>query len=153
MSDFLIYAARLQDAGIEHLRVHLFTAKDRTRMMQVTPHGSYPQQAQERWPARVFELDGTDRELESLKDGMLYTDGGPTAEAVQAAITKHPLLRDDLNEWFADCLLCRMPTDEEVEAEAVNVSEADVKRSADRIKHMLRGIDIAKQRETMKTGA
>ena len=60
MSDFLIYAARLQDAGVEHLSVRLFTAKDRTRMMMVTPHGSYPLQVQERWPARHFELCGTD---------------------------------------------------------------------------------------------
>lgn len=109
MSDFLIYAARLQDAGVEHLSVRLFTAKDRTRMMMVTPHGSYPQAVQERWPARHFELCGTDRLLERLKDDMLYSDGGVTAENVQAAIDAHPLLRDDLREFLADWTLTQMP--------------------------------------------
>lgn len=147
MSDFLIYAARLQDAGIAYLSVRLHTRKDRTRMMRVTPHGSYPTEVHARWPWRDFELCGTDRVLESVKDDMLYGEGGPTAEKVQSAIDKHPLLRDDLAEWFADYLLCPPPTDEEIEAEAGNISEGEVKRFGDRLKHMLRGIDIVRQRD------
>jgi hypothetical protein len=151
MSDFLIYAARLQDAGIEHLSVRLFTATDRTRMMMVTPHGSYPQDMQGRWPSRQFDLCGTDRLLERVKDDMSYSDDGPTAEKIQTAIDAHPLLADDLREWYADYLLMPMPTEDEIAAEEVNVSEADVQRSTEWVKGLLHGIDVLQARKAMKT--
>lgn len=151
MSHFLIYAARLQDAGVVHLSVHIWTAKDRTRMMKVTPHGSYPQHVQERWPARDFELCGTDRVLERLQDDMSYSDEGVTAEKVQAAIDAHPLLADDLREWFADCLLLEMPTDAEVEAAAGEVEDSSVERTVQYVKGLMRGIDVVQARKAMKT--
>ena len=150
MSDFLIYAARLQDAGVEHLSVRLFTAKDRTRMMMVTPHGSYPLQVQERWPARHFELCGTGRLLEQLKDDMLYSDDGVTEEKVRAAINAHPLLREDLNAWFADWLLVREPTEEDIEAVAAEIAEEDTALTVARVKGMLRGLDVARRREAQR---
>lgn len=148
MSDFLVYAARLQDAGVEHLSVRIWTAKDRTRMMRVKPHSRYAND-EDRWPARDFELCGTDRVLERLKDDMVYSDDGPTPEKVLAAITSHPLLRDDLNEWYADWLLVKMPTDEELEDAAEQIPEGEILRSAERMKAMLRGLDIARQRDAM----
>lgn len=151
MSDFLIYAARLQDVGVEHLSVRLFTGagKERIRMMRVRPHGSYPKEVLDRWPWRDFELCGTDRVLEGLKDDLIYGDK-VTAENVQAAIDAHPWLREDLTEWYADWLLVDMPTDDDIEAAAAEVSDADVQRSADRVKHMLHGLDIARRRDAMK---
>jgi hypothetical protein len=150
MSDFLIYAARLQDAGINHLSVRIFTGPKRVRMMRVAPHGSYPQDVQSRWPCRDFELCGTDRVLERVKDDMAYSDDGPTAEKVRAAIDAHPLLADDLREWFADYLLSPMPTDEEIAA--VEVSEAEVMRSLQYVKGILRGTDVRQSRKAMKDG-
>ena len=148
MSDFLVYAARLQDAGIEHLSVRVWTAKDRMRMMRVAPHGSYPQEVQSRWLCRDFELCGTDRVLERLKDDMSYSDTGVTPEKVQAAIDAHPLLRDDLNEWLADSLVLQMPTPEEVAAEPVD--EAMVTGTQQYIKGLMRGIDILQARKASK---
>ena len=151
MSHFLIYAARLQDAGVERLSVRLFAREDRTRMMMVTPHGSYPQEVQARWPARHFELCGMDRLLERLQEDMSYSDDGPTAEKVQAAIDAYPLLRDDLTAWFSDHLLLSIPTDAEVDAEAVNVSKADVERTHQYVEGLMRGIDVLQARKAMKT--
>jgi hypothetical protein len=149
MSHFLVYAARLQDAGIEKLSVQIWTAKTRTRMMRVTPHGSYPQHVQERWPARDFELCGTDRVLERLRDDMSYSDDGVTAEKVQAAIDKHPLLADDLREWFADCMILKMPTEAEIEAAAAEVDDASVERTTQYVKGLMRGIDVIQARKAM----
>jgi hypothetical protein len=70
---------------------------------------------------------------------------------VQAAIEAHPLLRDDLTSWFADHLLMSMPTDEEVAAEAANVSEADVERTSQYVKGLMHGIDVLQARKAMKT--
>jgi hypothetical protein len=151
MSHFLIHAARLQDAGVEHLSVRIWTAKDRTRMMRVTPHGSYPQEVQGRWPARDFELCGTDRVLERLRDDMSYSDDGVTAEKVQAAIDSHPLLADDLREWFADSLLLEKPTDADVEAAAGEVDDSSVERTMQYVKGLMRGIDVVQARKAMKT--
>jgi hypothetical protein len=151
MSDFLIYAARLQDAGIEHLSVRIFTAKDRTRMMRVAPHGSYPQEVHSRWLCRDFELCGTDRVLERVKDDMLYSDDGVTAEKVQAAIDAHPLLRDDLCAFLADWTLTQMPTDEEVASYELTAAEEEAgNRMADKVKAWIHGIDIARSRDAMR---
>lgn len=148
MSDFLIYAARMQDAGVSSLWVNLGSDKERTRLMHVSPDASTPRELAERFPTRTFELCGTDRVLERLKDDMLYS-GGPTPEQLQAAIDAHPLQADDLREWFADWLLMGgMPTDEELDA--VEVSEAEANRSEQRAKDMLRGFDIARQRDAMQ---
>lgn len=151
MSHFLIYAARLQDAGICDLWVSLGSDKTRTRLMHVSPGAGTPPELAARYPTRTFELCGTDRVLERLQDDMSYSDDGPTAEKVKAAIEAHPLLRDDLCAWFADHLLMSMPTDEEVAAEAVNVSEADVERTHQYVKGLMHGIDVLQARKAMKT--
>lgn len=150
MSDFLIYAARLQDAGIEHLSVRIFTGANCVRMMRVTPHGSYPHGAMSRWPARDFELCGVDRVLHRVKDDMSYSDDGVTAEKVQKAIDAHPLLADDLREWLADCLLMQMPTEAEIDAEVANVSTSDVERTKQYVKGLMRGIDLLQARKAMR---
>lgn len=53
---------------------------------------------------------------------MIYSDDGVTPEKVHAAIAAHPLLRDD-----------------------------EARRMGDRLKHMPRGIDIARAQDAMKT--
>jgi hypothetical protein len=151
MSHFLIYAVRMQDAGICDLWVSLGSDKTRTRLMHVSPGAGTPPELAARYPTRTFELCGTDRVLERLQDDMSYSDIGPTAEKVQAAIDAHPLLRDDLAAWFADHLLLSMPTDDEVDAEAVNVSEADVEQTRQYVKGLMHGIDVLQARKAMKT--
>jgi hypothetical protein len=155
MSDFLIYAARLQDAGVCSLCVSLGSDKEGTRLMRVSPDKTTPPELAARYPTRTFELCGTDRVLERLKDGMLYSADGVTSEKVQAAIAAHPLLRDDLCAFLADYMLCPPPSIDDIsdeEAEAM-VSDDQVRRMGDRLKNMLRGMDIAKQRDAMKKGA
>lgn len=152
MSDFLIYAARLQDAGVCSLWVSLGSDKEGTRLMHVSPDSSTPPELAARYPTRTFELCGTDRVLERVKDDMLYSDDGVTPEKVTAAIEAHPLLRDDLCEFLADYTLSSLSVDDisDEEAEAM-VSDDQVRRMGDRLKHMLRGIDIARSRDAMKT--
>lgn len=153
MSDFLIYAARLQDAGVCSLWVSLGSDKEGTRLMHVSPDSTTPPELAARYPTRTFELCGTDRVLEKLKDDMLYSDDGVTPKKVQSAIAAHPLLRDDLCEFLADYMLCPPPSVDEIsdeEAEAM-VSDDQVRRMGDRLKHMLRGIDIARAQEAAKT--
>ena len=153
MSDFLIYAARLQDAGVCSLWVSLGSDKEGTRLMHVSPDSTTPPELAARYPTRTFELCGTDRVLERLKDDMLYSPDGVTPEKVQAAIAAHPLLRDDLCEFLADYTLCPPPSVEDIsegEAEAT-VSDDQVRRMGDRLKHMLRGIDIARAQEAART--
>lgn len=153
MSDFLIYAARLQDAGVCSLWVSLGSDKEGTRLMHVSPDSTTPTDLAARYPTRTFELCGTDRVLEKLKDDMVYSDGGVTPEKVMAAIEAHPLLRDDLCEFLADYTLCPPISMEDIsEAEANElVSDEQAKRVGDRLKHMMRGLDIARQRDAMKT--
>lgn len=151
VSDFLIYAARLQDAGITSLWVSLGSDKERTRLMHVSPDSTTPPELAAKFPTRTFELCGTDRVLERIKDDMLYEGDGPTPEKIAAAIEAHPLLRDDLNEWYADFLLCRMPSDEEIDAEAALIDDATILHSAERLKAMLAGLDIARRRDSMKS--
>lgn len=148
MSDFLIYAARLQDAGVCSLWVSLGTAKDRTRLMHVSPDSSTPPELAARFPTRTFELCGTDRVLERIKDDMLYSDDGVTPEKVRAAIAEHPLLRDDLSEFLADWTLTQMPTDEEVAA----VDEAAGLHMAEKLKAWLHGMNIQRNRDAMRKG-
>ena len=117
--------------------------------MHVSPDRTTPPELAARYPTRTFELCGTDRVLERLKDDMTYSDDGPTAEKVMAAINAHPLLRDDLNAWFADWLLMEMPTSEEVAAEQVD--EGTVTRTMQYAMGLMRGIDILQARKAMKT--
>lgn len=154
MSDFLIYAARLQDAGVCSLWVSLGSDKEGTRLMHVSPDSNTPTELAALYPTRTFELCGTDRVLERLKDDMLYSADGVTPEKVLAAIEAHPLLRDDLCEFLADYTLCPPPSVDDIsdeEAEAM-VSDAQVRRMGDRLKNMLHGMDIAKRRDAMKAG-
>lgn len=153
MSDFLIYAARLQDAGVCSLWVSLGTAKDRTRLMHVSPDSSTPPELAARFPTRTFELCGTDRVLERVKDDMLYSDDGVTPEKVRAAIAEHPLLRDDLSEFLADWTLTQMPTDEEVAAvELTAADEAAGLHMAEKLKALLHGMNIQRNRDAMRKG-
>lgn len=153
MSDFLIYAARLQDAGVCSLWVSLGTAKDRTRLMHVSPDSSTPPELAARFPTRTFELCGTDRVLERVKDDMIYSDDGVTPEKVRAAIAEHPLLRDDLSEFLADWTLTQMPTDEEVAAvELTAADEAAGLHMAEKLKALLHGMNIQRDRDAMRKG-
>jgi hypothetical protein len=149
MSDFLIYAARLQDAGVCSLWVSLGSDKERTRLMHVSPDSSTPPELAALFPTRTFELCGTDRVLERVKDDMLYSDDGVTPEKVQAAIAEHPLLRDDLLVFLADWTLTKMPTDEEIDAHVLTPEEeAAGAMMADKVKAWIHGINIARQRDT-----
>ena len=151
MSDFLIYAARMQDSGVERLTVVLDTADDHTRLMHVSVGRSQSLEMMQKFPTRTFELCGTDRVLEKLKDDILYSDGGVTPDKVQAAIDTHPLLRDDLCSFLADWSLTEMPTAEEVDAqEPTAEDEAAGQRMADKIKAWMHGIDIARRRDVRK---
>ena len=149
MSDFLVYAARLQDAGISSLWVSLGSNVDHIRLMHVSPDASVSRDLAAKFPTRTFELCGTDRVLERLKDDMTYSDTGVTAEKVQAAIDAHPLLREDLTEWLEDSLLLQMPTPEEVAAEQVD--EDTFTRTAQYAKGLMRGIDILRARKAMRS--
>lgn len=153
MSDFLIHAARLQDAGVCSLWVSLGSDKEGTRLMHVSPDSTTPPDLAARYPTRTFELCGTDRVLERVKDEMLYSEDGVTKEKVMAAIEAHPLLRDDLCAFLADYLLMQAAPEEpeaEDSAEAV-VDDAMVARMGDRLKHMLRGLDIARMQDAGRT--
>ena len=150
MSDFLIHAARMQDAGVRHLTVTLGTADDRTRLMYVSVDRDQPLELQQRFLKRTFELCGTDRVLEKLKDNMLYSDDGVTAEKVQVAINTHLLQADDLREWYADHLLCSAENGAIEEQEPTAEDDVSDQRMADRVKAMLHGLDIARRRDAMK---
>jgi hypothetical protein len=152
MSHFLIYAARLQDAGISSLWVSLGSDKTGTRLMHVSPDASTPPELAAKYPTRTFELCGTDRVLERVQDDMTYSEEGPTPEKIEAAIAKHPLLADDLLTWFADWTLVPPPTDEEIAAvELTEADEAAGKRMCIRLQGMLRGLEIARARDAMQT--
>lgn len=159
MSDFLIYAARLQDAGISELRVVLDASEDGTRLMRVSPAITSPThptvEFMQRYPERTFELCGTDRVLERLKDDMAYSEDGPTPEKLKAAMEAHPLQRDDLLLWFADFMLCKLVLDEPPEeGDEPELSPEDAvasERFGIRLKGMLAGLDIARQRDAMKS--
>jgi hypothetical protein len=155
VSHFLIYAARLQDAGVQKLWVRLDTAKDRTRLMHVSPalNGIEPETDMAlvaRFPERTFELCGTDRVLEQLQDDMAYSDDGPTPEKIAAACAAHPLQADDLREWYADWLLNPPLTDEEM-ADLPEVTDAQVDNTVQWVKGVMKGLGIARQRDAMKT--
>lgn len=151
MSHFLIYAARLQDAGVTSLWVSLGSDKDRTRLMHVSPASGTPPELAARFPTRTFELCGTDRVLERLEDELAFAEGGPTAEKLKAAIDAHPLLRDDLVSWFADFMACKPVLDEppeEGEEPELSPDQAEASaRFSERIKGMLAGMDIARSRD------
>ncbi len=151
MSHFLIHAARLQDAGVSILTVTLHARKDGTRMMTVTPSGHYSAEVQRKFPARDFELCGTDRLLEQLTDDMAYAEGGPTPEMLAAAIKRHPLAADDLREWYADWLLTPRLTDEDLADAEAEVTPEQVEKTTQWVKGVMKGLDIARNREVMRT--
>lgn len=151
MSHFLIYAARLQDAGICSLWVSLGCDKNGTRLMHVSPDASTPRELAAKFPTRTFELCGTDRLLEQLQDDMAYSNDGPTPEKLAAAIAAHPLAAEDLRQWYADWLLNPPPTDEEIAAASDEVDDAMVQRTMERVKGVMRGLEIARTRDAMKT--
>ncbi len=151
MSHFLIHAARLQDAGVSILTVTLHARKDGTRMMTVTPNGCYSPEVQRKFPARDFELCGTDRVLEQLTDDMAYSEDGPTPEKLAAAIAAHPLAADDLREWYADWLLTPPLSDEDLADAEAEVSSASVDRIVHWTKGVMKGLDIQRQRAAMTT--
>lgn len=150
MSHFLIYAARLQDAGVCSLWVSLGSNKEGTRLMHISPDASTPRDLAARFPTRTFELCGTDRLLEQLQDDMAYAEGGPTPEMLAAAIERHPLAADDLREWYADWLLNPPPTDEEIAEAEADVDDAMVQRVTQRTLGVMRGLEIARTRDAMK---
>jgi hypothetical protein len=150
MSHFLIHAARLQDAGISHLLLRLEVAEDGTRLMRVVPH--MPYKIATDFPTRTFELCGTDRLLETLQDDMAYSVDGPTPEKLEAAIKAHPAAADDLRGWYADWLLSPPLTDEEI-ADLPEVADSKVDSTVRWVKGVMKGLDIARQREAMKTPA
>lgn len=150
MSHFLIYAARLQDAGVCSLWVSLGSDKDRTRLMHVSPDASTPPELAARFPTRTFELCGTDRVLERLQDDMAYSDDGPTAEKIAAACAAHPLQADDLRAWYADWLLSPPLTDEDLAGAEAEVSDSQVDKIVQWTKGVMKGLDISRQREAMK---
>jgi hypothetical protein len=149
MNDFLIYAARLQDAGVTTLELALSFDKDRMRIMHVTPGSSVFQEISSQWPTRTFHLDGTDPLLKSLKDDMLYDNDGPTPEMIEKAVVKYPWLREDLNEWLSDYLLHPLSTNEDLED--IEVSTSDVHDMATYAKGLMRGIDITREQEARKS--
>lgn len=154
MSHFLIHAARLQDAGVVILTVTLHVREDSTRMMTVTPSGNhYPVETVRQFPARDFELCGTDRLLEQLEDDMAFAEGGPTPEMLAAAIERHPLAADDLREWYANWLAMPRLTDEDLAAAEADVKPEQVERLTQWTKGVLKGLDIQRTRDAMKRGA
>lgn len=154
MSHFLIHAARLQDAGVVILTVTLHVMEDGTRMMTVTPSGHYyPGETVRQFPARDFELCGTDRLLEQLEDDMAFAEGGPTPEMLAAAIERHPLAADDLREWYADWLATPRLTDEDLAAAEADVKPEQVERLTQWTKGVLKGLDIQRTRGAMKRDA
>lgn len=148
MSDFLIHAARMQDAGISSLWVSL-GAMNGKRVMHVSPDSSVPQELAARFPTRTFELDGTDRKLQDLQDEMAYSDEGPTPEKLMAAIEAYPVGAEDLREWFTDWTLTE-PVPSDADFEAIEIDEKDLKRSTRRILDMMKGLDIARHVEASK---
>jgi len=145
MNDFLIHAARLQDAGIVSLWISLGSNKDGTRLMHVSPAATVTHELAARFPTRTFELDGTDRVLSDLKAELAFDDDGPTAEKVQAAIAAHPLLADDLNEWFEDWQ--RMPRLDNEDVAQHPGDAALVERVTQRALGMMRGFELAREQQ------
>lgn len=145
MNDFLIYAARLQDAGVSSLWISLGSNKERTRLMHVSPDSTVPRELAAKYPTRTFELDGTDRLLQELKDDMVFGDGGPTPEKLEAAIKAHPLAADDLREFFAEWKPME-DDDYEPTAEEMADIEASAKRHMSYVRGLMRGLDSNREK-------
>lgn len=152
MDHFLLYAARLQDRGIVHLKIVIDTAEDRTRIMRVRPDISrYSPTVYWNYPERVFDLTGTDRVLESLTDDLFFSnDGKPTEDQVKAVIAKHPIYKDDLTDWY-NSIKDSVPIDEEDLRDCEEDLNPDsVKRSQDHIRGLLKGLDISRKLRTLR---
>lgn len=135
---FMTHTKRMEEAGIFAVRVTLGGVDAAgNRLMVVTPHESVRVVDAAKFPARTFCIDGTDKVLEQLIDDMVFGEGGPTPEKLQAAIDKHPLGRADLLQWYADWIL-DPPGDEEA-GEDVQVDEATVTRTMQFVKGLMRG--------------
>lgn len=146
MSDFVVWSNRLHQRGITKLWVQM-DIDGEERIMHVSPAldmRTLPE-ARCEMQMRTFSIDGTDRVLERLKDDMAYSEGGPTAEKIKAAIEKSPEHAEDLREWYADWLL--NPPASEEELSNIEVSERDMELSNARIKGLLQGLDAARSRK------
>ncbi len=155
MSHFLIHAARMQDAGVTKLFVTLHVGHDNTRLMRVEAalSGGDPEAdlaLVARFPARTFELCGTDRLLEQLQDEIAFSAGGATPEKLAAAIAKHPQAADDLREWYAYWLLTSELSDDDISAAESEVSSESTARSVSWIKGLLKGMDVARKVDAAK---
>lgn len=145
MNDFLIYAARLQDAGVTSLWVSLGSGKERTRLMHVSPDSTTPPELAAKYPTRTFELDGTDRLLQELKDDMVFGDGGPTPEKLEAAIKRHPRAADDLREFFAEWKPMEDGDYEPTADEMVDI-EASAMHHMSYVRGLMRGLDANREK-------
>jgi hypothetical protein len=72
---------------------------------------------------------------------------------IAALYVEHPLQADDLRAWYADWLLSPPITDEDVAAAESEVSSESVDRIVQWTKGVMKGLDISRQREAMKTPA
>jgi len=155
MNDFLIHAARLQDAGVVSLWISLGSDKDRNRLMHVSPDATVPAELAAKYPTRTFHLDGTDQLLQDLKDDMVFGDDGATPEKLAAAIERHPLAADDLREWYADWLLQSPLTDEDLEPTDEEMADIEnfAKRTMAFTKGLMRGLDSNRERSVQSTPA
>lgn len=161
MNHFLLYAARLQDKGVTRLSVELSvepgTEKDRTRIMIVKPSIAHnvPSVFQA-YPARTFDLDGTDRVLENLQDDLVFSNNGqPTKEQVEEVIVQYPIYKDDLRDWYEYYSKLKAVDLEDLEAEGddTQVDPVAEERSAAHIRGLLRGLDISRRRDAKTTSS
>jgi hypothetical protein len=148
MNDFLIYAARLQDAGVTSLLVSLGSDKKRNRLMHVSPDSTVPGELAAKFPTRSFLLDGTDELLQQLKDDMVFSDDGPTPEKLAAAIERHPLAAHELREFVAEWK--PMPADQDIELtdEEMADIEATAKRQMSYVRGLMRGLDANREKDS-----
>jgi hypothetical protein len=148
MNDFLIYAARLQDTGVVSLWVSLGTGKDRTRLMHVSPDSTVPRELAEKYPTRTFSLDGTDQLLQDLKDDMVFGEGGATPEKLAAAIDRHPLAADDLQEWHAEWVAGEALRNDDFQPSDEEMADIEVqaKRHMSFVRGLMRGLDSNREK-------
>jgi hypothetical protein len=152
MSHFLIYAARLQDAGICSLWVSLGSDSERTRLMHVSPDATTPRELAAKFPTRSFRLDGTDPKLQAIEEDLIYGEGGVTSERVKAAIDANPGYAQELAALGMDWAAMPPLSDEEISDAEDSVTSESVERTQRYLKGLLRGMDIARSREASRAG-
>lgn len=151
---FLLYCARMQDAGVASLWVSLGSGGG-YRLMHVSADMTNGEELVRRFPTRTFHLDGTDPKLEQIEEGLVYEGDGVTQERLEAAIAAHPEYTDDLRDFGASWLANGGGND----LEAVEMDEQEM--SADLIgtaqKHMqfvkglMRGLDANRESAARKS--